>query len=68
MGNSNSGSNSDSDSDSDSNNGPSTLKKVDAFVTGMGEGYFKSQSKEAQEAQKYTAEAIGTAIGKMIYK
>lgn len=59
---------SDSDSDSGSNKGSSTLKKVEAVATGMGEGYFKSQSEDDQKYQAYAAESIGTAIGKMIYK
>jgi len=55
-------------SDSGSNKGSSTLEKVEAVATGMGEGYFKSQSEDDQKYQKYAAESIGTAVGNVIYK
>lgn len=42
-------------------------KKAKAFTMGMGEGYYKSQSEKNQQAQKYTAEYIGNAIGKYKY-
>ena len=68
MGNeSNSNSKSDSDSDSDEKKGPTLKDKIEAVVTGMGQGYFESQSKEDQQYQKEAAEAIGTAIGKWKY-
>ena len=33
----------------------------------MGEGYYKSQSKEDQEMQKDLGEEIGTSLGKALY-
>ena len=54
-------------SKSDESKEPSFGKKAEAVATGMGEGYFKSQSKEDQEKQKDLGEAIGTALGKALY-
>ena len=54
-------------SDSDKRKEPTFAKKAKAVALGMGEGYFKRQSKEDQEMQKDLGEAIGTALGKALY-